>query len=228
MTVADVTPAFKVCGLTRPEDARSAEAAGAAYVGSIFVPGSPRAVGVDQARRIAEAVRVPLAVVVADLPAEETVSIAEAVGAGVIQLHGAEDESSIEAVRDAGTWQVWKVVRPRSEQEVVAAATRFGALVDLLLVDAWHPTRLGGTGSRADWSRIATIRERVRKSVRFGLAGGLDPDNVGEAIRTVEPELLDVSSGVESAPGLKEAVLIEAFAEAIRTARSTVGERERE
>lgn len=213
---AEVRPDFKICGLTSPADAVSAAALGARYVGAILVRDSPRLVDIQGARSISDAVDIPLAIVVADWTAEQVASAARTAGAGVVQLHGNEDEDLVGALRTEGAWEVWKVVRPRSADELVEAASRFAGIVDLLLVDAWHPERLGGTGSRADWSEIARVRDRIPASLRFGLAGGLDPENVADAIQIVHPDLVDVASGVEAVPGRKDPDLLEAFARRVR------------
>lgn len=216
-------PKFKICCLTRVADARLAEGVGASYVGAILVEGSPRRISPREAARISEAVSIPLVVVTADVPAEEAAAAAETAGAGGIQLQGDEPPETVAALRNLGDWELWKAVRVRSHEDVRRAAQRFGSIVDLLLLDAWHPTKLGGTGTSFDWQRLAAVREDLG-DLRLGVAGGLSPDNVAEAIAVLRPSLVDVCSGIESSPGVKDHQRLRAFArEVSNAAGSTAG-----
>lgn len=197
-------PSFKICGVTRPADAKAAEAAGASYVGANFVPSSPRRVDVRVAAALAGSVSIPLVVVTADLAPSETVAIARAAGARAVQLHGAESPETFEALRDAGAWELWKAVRVRSPSDVLSAFDRFGNLVDLLLLDGWDPARLGGTGTPFDWHAVEAVRRDAPDGLRLGIAGGITPENVEEAVGLLAPDLVDVASGVESSPGRKD------------------------
>ena len=195
-------PEVKICGLTRVVDARVAERAGASYVGAILVPGTPRCVSPGEAGVLARAVGIPLVAVVADLTADAAARAADAAGARAVQLHGSESPGVIEALRARGGWELWKAVR---------ALGRYGGLVDLLLLDAWSERALGGTGTRFPWEVWDRGRAGLDDALRIGVAGGLSPDNVEEAVGRLAPDLLDVGSGVELGPGVKDPDRIEAF-----------------
>ncbi|MEO8257356.1 MAG: phosphoribosylanthranilate isomerase [Acidobacteriota bacterium] len=182
---------IKICGITRLEDARFAVACGATALGFVFWPDSPRAIDPARARAIAASLPpfvTPVGVFV-NQPADEVTRVAADVGLGVVQLHGDE---SLEFAASLN--------RP-----VLKAMTLDGAIESwpgetMILLDAHDPVRRGGTGRTIDWTRAAAMAAR-RPIV---LAGGLNPDNVAEAIDRVRPFGIDVSSGVESAPGIKD------------------------
>jgi phosphoribosylanthranilate isomerase len=204
--------------LARPTDAQTAEAAGASYVGAIFVPGSPREVSPEVASTLAESVTIPLIAVVADLRATEAARIARRAGAGGIQLHGAESPAVVRVLREEGDWELWKAVRVRSETDIVEASDRFGELVDLLLLDGWKAGLLGGTGTAFPWGALESVRRRIPGSLQIGVAGGLSAENVGEAVFRMDPDLVDVSSGVESSPGTKDPLQVRSFVESAQGA----------
>jgi phosphoribosylanthranilate isomerase len=206
----------KICGLTRIEDARAAEAAGAHWIGAVLVPDSPRRIGPDDAGRLAQAVSLPLAIVVADLSPGEIADAALRSGARAIQLHGTEDLGVLRRLREMGEWELWKAVRVRSGDDVLAAARDYSEAADLLLLDRWDPLRLGGTGAPFDWDEVAPRRSEIE--LPLGVAGGLGPENVGESIRRMRPDLVDASSGLESAPGIKDPDRIRAFVAAVQRA----------
>jgi len=198
----------KICGVVLPEDARRAAEAGADYIGLNFWFGSPRAIDVARARDVAAAVPgTPLVGVFVDAPRAEVEGIADAVGLSLLQFHGAES-----AVYCTG-WSlpVIKAVRVRAGQSATALAAGFAG-VAYLLVDAYLPGRPGGTGVRvADESLAGLAGERMF------LAGGLTPDNVADAVRRVRPFAVDVASGVEERPGVKDHEKVERF---IRNAKA--------
>jgi phosphoribosylanthranilate isomerase len=187
-----VTPFVKICGITRLADAEAAIAAGASAIGFVFWPDSPRAIDPYRARDIVRHVPpfVTTVGVFVNQPAAQVNAIASLVGLGAVQLHGDEDLQFANGVKKP----VLKAVgltshRPMSWPRHV-----------MLLVDAHDPVRRGGTGRAADWTFAASIaRERP-----IVLAGGLTADNVAEAVGRVRPFGIDVSSGVESAPGVKD------------------------
>ena len=180
---------LKICGLTTEADAAHAAAAGATAVGVIFAPASPRCVSADRARDIVRAVPadVPVVGVFVDAPLADIVATVAHTGIRVVQLHGDEPESYTAALK----MPLWRAVGVDVEPEHWAQA--------LLLLDAVAAPQRGGTGTRVDWRQAAAIARR-RKVV---LAGGLTPGNVAEAVATVRPYGVDVSSGVEDAPGRK-------------------------
>ena len=211
---------IKICGLTREEDARSAAEAGADRVGAVLVPGTPREVCPDQAQRLGEAASLPLTLVVADLSVAEMAEVARTAGAAALQLHGDEEEETFAALRRRGSWELWKAVRVRSGSEILAAARRWAGVADLLLLDGWHPLQRGGTGTLFPWEALEEARSLWPAGLRLGVAGGLHPANVGEAVTRLLPDLVDVSSGVEASPGAKDSLALRAFVEAARHARA--------
>jgi phosphoribosylanthranilate isomerase len=212
-----VTTDFKICGLTNRADAQLAAESGAGYLGAVLYPPSPRAVDAATARALSEGLEPDLVIVVAEESPGTVLSWARDAGADVIQLHGTETPDQVEAIRNAGDWRVWKAVRARDETAVFDAVARFAGVVDGLLVDGWHPERIGGTGVQAAWRDLTGLRERIDPGLLVA-AGGLTPENVGSVIRLARPHVVDVSSGVERAPGRKDAAKIRAFAQAVKTA----------
>jgi phosphoribosylanthranilate isomerase len=199
---------IKICGITRLEDARVAVECGATALGLVFWPDSPRSVDQACARAIVESLPpfvTPVGVFV-NQPAEYVNAVAAAVGLGAVQLHGDE---SLEFAAGL-TRPVLKALTVVTED---AAIDRWPAAT-MVLLDAHDPVTRGGTGRTIDWARAASIAAR-RPIV---LAGGLNPDNVGAAIERVQPFGIDVSSGVEAAPGVKDHGRIEALFNAVRAA----------
>lgn len=192
--------AIKVCGLTRPADARSAWQAGASFGGVVFADGSPRRVDIAQAQAIAAATPLPLVGVFVDAAPQQIAAHAAAAGLVGVQLHGQEDAATIAAVRAAlppGV-DVWKAVR-------VGEPIPPGA--SLYLYDSAN----AGSGAAFDWRGLPSDMSQ------HGLAGGLHAGNVRDALAT-GVQLLDVSSGVESAPGIKCPIRLREFFDAIREA----------
>ena len=200
--------AVKICGITTPDDADVAARLGAAAIGMLFWPKSPRCIDVQRAREIAAAVPpfVTTVGVFVDQPADEVASIADAVGLGAIQLHGREESDAYARTRR----RVIKAVAVRDETaEAESDAVPPYATV---LLDAHDSVKRGGTGRTIDWKVAAAIAQR-RPII---LSGGLNAENVVEAVRAVAPYAVDVSSGVESAPGRKDAAKLRAFFAALR------------
>lgn len=197
-------PQVKICGVTRPEDARIAEQAGASYVGAILVPESPRFVEPEGAERIARSVRIPLVAVAGETDATRLAQMAERSGSGAVQLHGEVTPETVGFLREAGDWELWKAVRVRSGTDITDAFAEFGSSVDLFLLDGWHEDKLGGTGMTFPWETLETVRGSLPVGVRLGVAGGLSVENVRSAVERLDPDLVDVSSGVESEPGRKD------------------------
>jgi phosphoribosylanthranilate isomerase len=202
----------KVCGITRPEDARLAADAGADAVGFVFWPQSPRCVDALRARDIgdalpAEVVRVGVFV---DAAPEEMARIAEEARLDVLQLHGDEPPEALPGLPR----RAWKAVRV-GPGFVPADALRYEGRAAGLLLDTRSAEAPGGTGRSFDWALAAGVRLRASFLI---LAGGLDPFNVGAAIRAVRPDGVDVSSGVELEPGCKDPEKVRAFLRAAREA----------
>ncbi len=215
----------KVCGITRPEDARLAADCGASAVGFVFWRPSRRFIQPRTAREIREALPAGFETVGVFVNQEvsEVAAISEYVGLKAIQLHGDEEPARFAAIGP----RLIKAVSPALR----AAAPRTGPALDrdetvgwippevLVLVDAPDPRRRGGTGTLADWAAAAAIAAR-RPTV---LAGGLTPWNVAEAIAAVRPVGVDVSSGVEAAPGVKDPDLVRRFVNAASVSKQEGG-----
>jgi phosphoribosylanthranilate isomerase len=198
----------KVCGITRLQDADLAAEQGASAIGFIFWPGSPRYISPEAARAVvrAKASGVKAVGVFVDEPVERVQQIADLVGLDMVQLHGSEPASVVRNLSSA-----LPVIK--------SVALNNGSTVDLtgfdedvlILLDAHDPARHGGTGRTIDW----TAARAIASSRRTILAGGLTPENVGEAVAAVRPYGIDVSSGVESTPGVKDASRLTRFFEAL-------------
>jgi phosphoribosylanthranilate isomerase len=218
--------AVKVCGLTRAEDAALATSLGAAYLGFIFAP-SARQLTVERAQSLlAEldaASRVPGGAapqrvgVFAGMDGAAIAETANRLGLDIVQLHGADDARLVEALRGATAAKIWTVVHVGAEG-IDETQLEGATLGDGLLLDAKVDGMLGGTGQTFDWARE---RERVaplRAGRSIILAGGLRAENVGRAIAVFSPDVVDVSSGVERAPGLKDPERMRAFVRAVHAA----------
>jgi phosphoribosylanthranilate isomerase len=213
-----VSADIKFCGLTGSADAREAARLGAAFVGAVFA-GGPRRIEPSLARDVlaagAPARRVG---VFGDRPAHLIAAEAAAAELDVVQLHADPEAETIEWLRRYFGGEVWAVVRPDASR-LPAHASELFATADAVLLDARAPGMLGGTGMTLEWDALADALAGVRRAARLVLAGGLTADNVGRAIALIRPDVVDVSSGVESAPGVKDHVRMRAFAAAVRDAR---------
>jgi phosphoribosylanthranilate isomerase len=207
-------PAVKFCGLTRREDAAYAVSLGASYTGVIFASG-PRLLTEDRASHVLS--DVPSSVgrvgVFGDQSAEAIGRIARRLDLQAVQLHGALSRERLDAVRDAVDAEVWPVIRvagnavPPTTLEVIADS-------DVLFLDSYVPGVQGGSGVTLDWTALAATIESVRTGKRLVLAGGLRPANLAQAIAAIGPDIVDVSSGVESAPGIKDHTQMRMFRDA--------------
>jgi phosphoribosylanthranilate isomerase len=212
-------PAVKFCGLRRAEDAAEAVRLGAGYVGVIFA-GGPRLVTIDQARTVLAATRDAdhvrrVGVFGADTPAAIARVVAE-VGLDVVQLSADPDAETVDAVRAATGVEIWAAVRCTTEFPPSASA--LFAHADAVLIDTKVDGKLGGTGQILPWENFAQARSAARTSGRrLVLAGGLTPANVAQAIAVLQPDVVDVSSGVETAPGIKDHERMRAFVAAIHS-----------
>ncbi len=206
----------KVCGITRPEHASAAAQAGADAIGLVFYEPSPRYVTPARARAVCAALPPLVSVVGVFVNPQpgEIETVVEGLPVDLLQFHGEEPPELC-----AGTGKPYvKAVRVRSRDDIVKAAARYTDARALLL-DAHHDALWGGTGSRFDWS---VVPDDVGRPIV--LAGGLTPVNVADAIRLVRPFAVDVSGGVESAPGQKDVESIERFMKEVASAEA--GERQ--
>ena len=208
----------KICGLSTPETVDAALAGGAAYLGFMFFPGSPREVTPDAAAHLARPARNKARIVAVTVDPDDAAIdlIISRLNPDMIQLHGKETPNRVREVAQRTGVGVIKAL-PVSESRDLDAARNFETIADLLMFDAKPPQdadRPGGLGGAFDWSLL--IGRRFARP--WFLAGGLDPWNVTEAVRLSGAPLADVSSGVERGAGLKDPVLISAFLEAVRRA----------
>jgi phosphoribosylanthranilate isomerase len=205
-----IQPRVKVCGICRLEDAELAIALGAAAIGFVFWPGSPRYCEPDEAQAIAAQLpaHITLVGVFVDQPVEQVIQIAQHVPLGAVQLHGTESVADFDRVRQPliKAVPVTEGLEPDTVDWLPEGVT--------VLLDAHDPIHHGGTGRTIDWKVAASIASR-RRTI---LSGGLNAANVRDAIVEVRPHMIDVSSGVESAPGRKDAGKLEAFFAAVGAA----------
>ena len=210
-----MTSGIKICGLSTPETVDAAVDAGATHIGLVHYEPSPRHLSLEDAaklrRRIPPSVKVVLLLV--NMEAVPTAQAIDAVKPDVIQFHGGETPEWLALIKDKTPFEVWKAWGVRSA-ESLANALRYKGAVDMMLYDAPAKKAPGGQGLAFDWSLIAGHRHELP----WGLAGGLSPANVADAIRLTGAPLVDASSGLETAPGVKDVGLIRAFIEAVRTA----------
>ena len=214
----------KICGIRTADALEAAIAAGADYIGLVFFAKSPRNVSREDAADLAGRARangsVRTVALLVDPTPDDVRQIASTVAPDIIQLHGHEDADAIARTRaNAPRCGIWKAVpvATRSDVDDAAGLLRPGVLADMVLYDAKPPPGAalpGGTGLSFDWN-ILTTPPVARP---FVLAGGLTPANVAEAVRRTGAPIVDVSSGVESAPGIKSAELVAAFVRAARSA----------
>ena len=199
----------KVCGITNPEDARTAAEAGADAIGLVFAE-SPRKVSIEEAQEIAAALPedVMKVGVFVNAGPDEVLRVAREVGLDLAQLHGDEGPEVVTTIRGDGV-KVLKALRVRDEASL-AAMDEYGA--DLFLLDAYSEKARGGTGTRFDWALAKSLKRRGNIVV----SGGLGPENVREAISFFAPWGVDASSSLESAPGKKDAERVRRFVSAAK------------
>ncbi len=187
---------LKICGLTNPADVQAAIDAGADFLGFILYPMSPRFVIPVKARELIK--RVPRKIktvgVFVNSPPNQIVELMEFCRFNIAQLHG--DESVSDAL-EIGTERIWKAMALNTPEDIELAA-KFPAAA--ILADAISPIQRGGTGNKCNWQQAAEAAKRFK----LILAGGINPDNVVKAVKTVKPFAVDVCSGVESSKGIKD------------------------
>lgn len=208
--------AMKFCGLTRAEDVSAAAEAGAAYMGLVFYPGSPRCVTFETARALAMLAPPGLAKVALTVDADDATldALLEAVPIDMLQLHGHESPERVLEVRARTGLPVMKALGIAVAGDL-ASIDHYSEVADQLLIDAKPPkgaTLPGGNGLAFDWRLLAGRKYWTKP---WMLAGGLTPENVAEAVRLTGARQVDVSSGIESAPGQKDAARMTAFSRAV-------------
>ena len=217
-TCAPMNAHAKICGLTTPDTLDAALAGGAAFVGAVVFPKSPRHIEPLHAATLFDRARGKARIVAVTVDADDTLltEIALILKPDLIQLHGHETREQAEHVRTLTGAGIIKVLPIRTHEDF-AEAEDWEPFADHLMFDARPPEGShlpGGVGSRFDWTLLA---DRAFRHPWF-VAGGLTPDNVAQAIRVSRAPLVDVSSGVETAPGVKDAALITAFLDSVRAA----------
>lgn len=210
--------AIKICGLSTPETLRAALDAGVAMIGLVFHPKSPRFVSLAQAAELAGLARgrAEIVALIVDRTADEARELADTLKPDWLQLHGRETTEQAGAIKAATGLRVIKALGIGVEHDL-AAIEGYRGVVDRILLDAKPPQDAaypGGHGKAFDWSLLAALDP----ALGFMLSGGLDPANIGQAITIARPWGIDVSSGVESAPGVKDPGRIMDFVAAARAA----------
>lgn len=208
----------KICGLMTPEAIDVALESGADMVGFVFFPPSPRHLGLETARTLGERVkgRAGKVALTVDAGDETLAGIVEALKPDMLQLHGSEPPERVTELRKRFSLPLMKAL-PVAERKDLARVDLYKTITDRLLFDARAPqdaTRPGGLGLPFDWSLL----KGIEPGIPFMLSGGLDADNVAEALRITRAPGVDVSSGVERVPGEKDPDKIRAFIRAARTA----------
>ncbi|QGP80788.1 phosphoribosylanthranilate isomerase [Sphingobium sp. CAP-1] len=207
--------AIKICGLSTPDTLGAAVRAGASHVGFVHFPKSPRHVEADRIKALAATIpaHVERVAVVVDADDDQLARLTGTGALTALQLHGKESPERVAAIRQRFGLPVWKAIAVKTRADIDGASAYAGA-VDRLLFDAKTPDGAalpGGMGLRFDW----TLLRGLAIPAPWGLSGGLGIDNVAEAIRITGAPLIDVSSGVESAPGIKSVDKIMAFCKAV-------------
>lgn len=189
---------IKICGITKLEDALGAEKLGADAIGFVIFEKSPRNVSLDTAAEIAGRLQSHVAkvgVFVAPDPAFVE-KVVQTVGLDVVQIHGVSEPGKMAEYNH----RPLVAAIPVKDESAVGIVARFKPLTDAILLDAYHPSLHGGTGKVFNWA----LGAKMARDSRIILAGGLTPENIQEAVDTVNPYAVDISSGVEAVPGVKD------------------------
>jgi phosphoribosylanthranilate isomerase len=197
--------------MTRTQDAALAAEIGASYIGIVFAEG-PRRVSPTQGRKILDAAgdKVRRVGVFGTNDPDEIARASEEARLDVVQLHADPTTADVRSIRRKFRGEIWAAVRIAGNHIPHESELLFDT-ADAIVLDARSEKRLGGTGQALPWNDIAVDLAHDRGSSAVVLAGGLKPDNVGSAIRTLAPDVVDVSSGIESAPGIKDPWLMREF-----------------
>ncbi|WP_180078590.1 phosphoribosylanthranilate isomerase [Acinetobacter sp. YH12208] len=202
----------KICGITRVEDVHAVVNAGADAIGFVFYPPSPRAVTAAQAAQLVQAIAPYVQVVglFVNHSANEIQDILQTVHLDIVQFHGDETPEQCQTIAQQVGCRWYKAIQVKPDLDVVVEIQRYqDAGASAVLLDAWHPDLKGGTGHSFDWETFPKL------DIPLILAGGLNPDNIEQAILTTQAYAVDVSGGVESAKGIKDQQLIERFMQGV-------------
>lgn len=203
----------KICGITRVEDVHAVVNSGADAIGFVFYPPSPRSVSAEQASVLLQAIAPYVQVVglFVNSSAREIQAILNTVALDILQFHGDESPEQCQSIAQQVGRRWYKAIQVKPGLDVVAEIQKYQqAGASAVLLDAWHPELKGGTGHSFDWSSFPQL------DIPLILAGGLNPDNIEDAIHTTAAFAVDVSGGVESAKGIKDQQLIEHFMQGVQ------------
>ena len=205
-------PLVKICGLSTPETVDAAIRLGATHIGLVHYEPSPRHVALDLAAQLRQRAqgKVKVALLLVNASQQLTGEALSKVRPDIIQFHGTETPEWLARVKQLVPAQIWKAIGLKAA-DTLDRMHKYRGIADRILFDAPAAAMPGGTGTRFDWSLLANHRHNMD----WGIAGGLTPDNVGQAIAETGAPLVDVSSGVESAPGVKDVDKIAAFLKAV-------------
>ncbi len=215
---------IKFCGFTREADIDAALELGVDCIGLIFVPRSPRCLTLQHAARLRR--RIPASTkaiaLTMDQPRDTIVAIIETLAPDVLQFHGAETDAFCQGF-GLPFFKAIAMGGAPSNEAVLANCTQYPSAFAWLF-DGHAAGEQGGSGQRFDWSKLAMMRvENATSKTRFLLAGGLNPANVAQAIATANPWGVDLASGIESAPGMKDHEKMHAFVQAVKAADAATG-----
>lgn len=202
----------KICGITRVEDVHAVVNSGADAIGFVFYPPSPRSVSAEQASVLVQAIAPYVQVVglFVNSSAREIQAILNTVALDILQFHGDESPEQCQSIAQQVGRRWYKAIQVKPGLDVVVEIQKYQqAGASAVLLDAWHPELKGGTGHSFDWSSFPQL------DIPLILAGGLNPDNIEDAIHTTAAFAVDVSGGVESAKGIKDQQLIERFIQGV-------------
>ncbi|WP_347474258.1 phosphoribosylanthranilate isomerase [Acinetobacter thermotolerans] len=202
----------KICGITRVEDVHAVVNAGCDAIGFVFYPPSPRSVTLEQAETLVQAVPAYVQAVglFVNSSADDIQGILKTVPLDILQFHGDETPEQCQSIGKQVGRRWYKAIQVKPGLDVVAEIQNYqDAGASAVLLDAWHPDLKGGTGHSFDWTTFPKL------NIPLILAGGLNPDNVEQAILTTRAYAVDVSGGVESAKGIKDQQLIERFMQGV-------------
>ena len=203
----------KICGITRIEDIHAAVESGADAIGLVFYPPRPRYVTIEQAQLLAQHIPPYVSIVglFVNANANEIVEVLQHVSLDVIQLHGDESPAECQQIAQQTQRRWYKAIQVKPEVDTLEIIQQYQQVgVSVMLLDAWHPELKGGTGLQFDWSTFP------QSNLPLILAGGLNPDNVAQAIEMTQAYAVDVSGGVESAKAIKDQKLIQQFMQGVQ------------
>lgn len=202
----------KICGITRVEDVHAVANAGCDAIGFVFYPPSPRHVTLEQAEILTQSVPAYVQAVglFVNSHADEIQAILNKIPLDILQFHGDETPEQCQAIAQQVGRRWYKAIQVKPDLDAVAEIQGYqDAGASAVLLDAWHPDLKGGTGHSFDWDTFPKL------NIPLILAGGLNPDNIEQAILTTQAYAVDVSGGVESAKGIKDQQLIERFMQGV-------------